>query len=517
MTAVATAGSAPADRTPATGGASLWALGALLAIANFLAVLDTSIANVSVPNIAGSLGASTSQGTWVITSYAVAEAIMVPLTGWLAMRFGGPRVFVLSILGFGITSALCGLAPNLGSLTLFRVLQGFAGGPLMPLSQTLLFLIFPPKQRPAAMGLWAVTTLVAPILGPVLGGYLCDTFGWQAIFWVNVPIAFAAAVVLWRALKPYEERGVAAKFDVVGLVLLVGWVGALQLMLDLGKEHDWFANPMIVGLAAVALVGFLAFLIWELTAENPVVDLRIFRYRGFSVAMVTLAIAFGGFFATNVLTPLWLQNQMGYTATWAGYVTGMVGVLAVFAAPIASQLSVKVDPRKLIFVGVAGLGVITLFRGQATPDMTFWQIAIWLLISGAFMPLFFMPLTNLALGSVEPEETASASGLMNFIRTMAGAVAVSLVNTTWDDAATRNQAELAGAMTDAQTTVDALSAQTGGQEGAIATLTQMVHGQAVAIATNQVFLAVAFLFVVAAALIWLAPRPKHVADTSMAH
>jgi DHA2 family multidrug resistance protein len=515
MTDATMSAAAPGAPAKPAGGLGLWGLGVLLALANFLAVLDTAIANVSVPDIAGSLGASTSQGTWVITSYAVAEAITVPLTGWLAARFGAARVFVLAIVAFGVCSALCGLAPSLGSLTFFRVMQGFAGGPLMPLSQTLLFTIFPPKQRPAAMGLWAVTTLVAPILGPILGGLLCDSFGWPAIFWVNVPIAFVAAFMLWRTLKPYAEPGLKSRIDSVGLGLLVVWVGALQLALDLGKDRDWFASPLVVGLAVVAVVGFLAFLIWELTEKAPVVDLRIFRYRGFAVSMLTLAAAYGAFFATNVLTPLWLQNQMGYTATWAGYVTGMVGVLAMFAAPVASQLSVKLDPRRLVFFGVTGLGVVTFFRAQATPDMTFWQIAIWLLITGAFMPLFFMPLNNLALGSVAPAETASAAGLMNFIRTMAGAVAVSVVNTAWENGASRNQAEFAGVVS--QPALDAVSRSGLGQGDPVASLTDMVHGQAVTIATNQVFLATAALFIGAGLAIWLAPRPRHAADTSMAH
>lgn len=501
----------------ATAGAGLWGLGILLAMANFLAVLDTSIANVSVPSIAGALGASTSQGTWVITSYSVAEAITVPLTGWLALRFGGPRVFVLAIIAFGACSALCGLAPNLGALTAFRVLQGFAGGPLMPLSQTLMFVIFPPKQRGGAMGLWAVTTVTAPIMGPILGGFLCDNFGWEAIFWINVPIAAGAAFLLSRALKPYAEVPVKSRLDGVGLGMLVIWVGSLQLLLDLGKDRDWFASPLMVALAVVAGIGFLAFLIWEATEKNPIVDLRVFRHRGFSVSMIALALAFGAFFAGNVLTPLWLQTQMGYTATWAGYVTGLIGVLAVFSAPVAAKLSNKVDPRWLIFVGLMALGVTSLGRAQASPDMTFSQISLWLVLSGACIPLFFMPITTLALGSVETPETASASGLMSFIRTMSGALAVSVVNTMWESGAVRNQADLAGAMGDARPALDSLAATGLSQDGALANLTQMVHGQAVTIATNQVFMTVAALFVIAATVIWLAPKPKRAADTSLAH
>jgi DHA2 family multidrug resistance protein len=405
----------------------------------------------------------------------------------------------------------------LSSLTAFRVLQGFAGGPLMPLSQTLLFMIFPPKQRAMAMALWAITTLTAPILGPVLGGLLCDTFGWPAVFWVNVPIALICAPVLWRLLKPYEGETKKVKVDGVGLALLVVWVGALQLMLDLGKEHDWFESPMVIALAVTAVVGFAAFLIWELTEKNPIVDLRVFRHRGFSVSMITLALAFGAFFATNVMTPLWLQGQMGYTSTWAGYATGMVGVLAIVAAPVAAQLTTKIDPRRVIFFGVAMLGVMTLARTGGTPQMTFWQIAGWLLLSGACLPMFFMPTTVLALSSVDEAETASASGLMNFIRTLAGAVAVSLVNTGWEDVADKNHGELVGAMRNSGEAVSVL--QGGGlNEGqAISVIARMVEGQAVMIAVNQVLLFCAGVFVVAALAIWFAPKPARIADATMAH
>jgi MFS transporter, DHA2 family, multidrug resistance protein len=309
-------------------GATLWLTGILLAAANFLAVLDMTIANVSVPNIAGNLGASNSQGTWVITSYSVAEAITVPLTGWLAGRFGAVRVFVTAMVGFGICSALCGLASSLSGLVLFRVMQGFAGGPLLPLSQTLLLRIFPKKQQPAAMGLWAMTTLIAPILGPILGGQLCDNLGWPSIFWINVPIALIVAPIIFGLLKRVETPTEKKPVDTIGLALLVIAVGSLQIMLDLGKDYDWFESPIIRSLGIAALVGFTAFLIWEITETNPIVNLRVFRHRGFATSMVTMSLVFGAFYACNVLTPLWLQSNMGYTATWAGYVSGMMGILA---------------------------------------------------------------------------------------------------------------------------------------------------------------------------------------------
>jgi MFS family permease len=325
--------------------------GLVLAAANFLVVLDTTIANVSVSNIAGALAVSPSQGTWVITSYAVAEAVVVPLTGWLSARFGAVKVFVAGMIGFGLFSFLCGLAPSLTLLVLFRVLQGACGGPLMPLSQTLLLRVFPKKYAAAATGLWAMTTLVAPILGPILGGTLCDNVGWASIFWINVPVAAICSWFAWRLLRKHETPLARSRVDLVGLGLLIVWVGALQVMLDLGKEHDWFASPMIAGLAIVAAIGFVAFLIWELTDANPIVDLRVFRHRGFTASVITLSVAFGAFFGINVLTPLWLQQNMGYTATWAGYVSALLGVTAVLVAPLAAGLSTKVDPRRL---GVPG-------------------------------------------------------------------------------------------------------------------------------------------------------------------
>ncbi len=501
---------------PLTGPAMIFA-GLVLAAANFLVVLDTTIANVSVSNISGALAVSPSQGTWVITSYAVAEAVVVPLTGWLSARFGAVKVFVLGMIGFGFFSFLCGLAPSLSLLVLFRVLQGACGGPLMPLSQTLLLRVFPKKYAAAATGLWAMTTLIAPILGPILGGTLCDNVGWAFIFWINVPIAAICSWFAWRLLRHHETPLARARVDLVGLGLLIVWVGALQVMLDLGKEHDWFASPMITGLAVVAALGFVAFLIWELTDANPIVDLRVFRHRGFTASVITLSVAFGAFFGINVLTPLWLQQNMGYTATWAGYVSALLGVTAVLVAPLAAGLSTKVDPRRLVFLGVIWLGAITFMRSQANSDMGYFDIAHWLLLQGFGMPFFFVPVTALALASVTEPETASAAGLMNFCRTLSGAVATSMVSTVWADSASRNRSELSGLLNGAQDTMDQMTASGLSPDQARGNLEQMVQGQGVMLATNQVFLAMAALFIVAAFIIWLAPRPTRVADTSAVH
>jgi len=497
---------------PLTGG-MLWMVAIMLAMANFIAVLDMTIANVSMASIAGGLGISSSQGTWVITSYSVAEAIVVPLTGWLASRFGAVRVFTTAMMMFGAFSALCGFSSSLEMLVFGRILQGLSGGCLMPLSQTLLSKIFPKERAPAAMALWAMTTLVAPVLGPILGGSICDNLAWPFIFFINVPIALGCAPLIARLLKRFESAKVRAPIDVVGLILLIVFVGALQIMLDIGKDHDWFEAVEIRALAAIAIVGFLAFLFWELTDANPIVDLRVFRHRGFTAAVFTLSLGYGSMFGANVLTPMWLQSYMGYTSTWAGMTTAWSGTTAVLMAPIAGMLMAKkFDPRHIVFFGLMWIAGVMLLRTYVTMDVTYWQIAIPLILMGFGLPLFFVPLTALSLGSVEEHETASGAGLQNFLRTMSGAITTSLVTTAWDDKTVAAHAELAGLADRNGDVVNTLSASGMSHDAAINQLNTMVQSQSVMIATNQLMFVVALAFAVAALAIWLAPKPSRTVE-----
>lgn len=506
----ASAASPPSDA--GLSGASLWMAAIILSAANFIAVLNMTIANVAVPNIAGALGAATSQGTWVITAYAVGEAITVPLTGWLSARFDSVRVFIASMVLFGIFSALCGLANSIGVIVVARIFQGLCGGPLMPLSQTLLMRIFPKEKAAAAIGLWSMTTLVAPVVGPILGGYLCDEYSWSWVFVLNTPIALVCAFFGWQLLKRYRDTLSQAGIDMVGLVLLVIWVAALQLMLDEGKNLDWFSSSFIVTLAIVATVGFAAFIIWEWHDENPVVDLRVFRHRGFTVSVLTISLAFAAFFGGNVLTPLWLQNFMGYTATQAGLATAGTGVTAFFIAPFVAQAASKVDPRKLVFVGVIWMGVVTLWRTISNTDMAFWDIAIPLIILGFALPFFFIPTTGLALGSVEEREMDSAAGLMNFLRTLSGAFATSLVTTAWDNQITRNHAELVGLADSDNAARSGMELSGMSPEVATQALDYLITSQSVMLATNQVMFWLGVAFIVAASVIWLAPKPARVVE-----
>jgi DHA2 family multidrug resistance protein len=503
------------DFQPFTGRKLLLA-GMVLALTNFMVVLDTTIANVSVQHIAGSMGISSSQGTWIITSYAVAEAICVPLTGWLAGRFGTVRTFAFGMIGFGVFSVLCGLSVTLPMIVACRIGQGLCGGPLMPLSQTLLMRIFPPNQRGQAMGIWAMTTVVAPILGPILGGTISDSWSWHWIFFINIPVAALCAFGALRLLMPAETRTEKLGVDKIGLALMILWIGALQIMLDLGREHDWFGDSMIVALAVIAGIGFLVFLAWEFTEKQPIVDLRVFRHRGFSVAVASLSFAFATFFASAVLIPQWLQSSMGYTSTDAGYVTAFTGVAAVIMSPIVAKLSAKVDPRALVCFGILWLGLTSLLRVHWTSGADFWTLALPQMLQGFGMPFFFIPLTTIALGAVEPHETASAAGVMSFLRTMAGAIGTSVSTTLYANSIVTSRSEIVGSL-NSDATSQALQGNGFSLEQVRGVVERTVEQEAAVLAIDHIFLLSAIVFAAAAMVIWLSPRPQRMVGPGAAH
>lgn len=502
----------PAHARPLSSGAVFLAAFAM-ALSNFVVVLDITIANVSVPHIAGSLAVSPSQGTWVITSYAVAEAICVPLTGWLAGRFGAVRVFLVSLLGFGLCSLLCGLSGNLESLVLFRVLQGLCGGPIMPMSQTLMLRIFPPAQAGKAMGIWAMTTVTAPIAGPILGGLISDNLSWHWIFFINLPVVLICGTLAWRLVRRYETPTARRPIDYVGLGLLIVWVGALQILLDKGREEDWFASGLIVSLAIVAVLGFIAFLIWELTERDPIVDLSVFRFRGFTIGVIAQSTAYAAFFGQVVLVPLFLQTNLGYTASWAGFAVAPMGIMAVVMSPLAAGLVAKVDVRRIVTFGVVWLGVMTLLRTDWVSVMGYWTIATPQFLQGVGMPFYFIGTTTLALGAVRPEQTASAAGLQNFLRTLSGAVATSLSTTFWERQTKLARTELVGVM---HPPANALVSGAAGDQPR-ATLERLIDIESTTLAANTIFLWCTILFVFAATVVWLAPRPRRGAAAMGGH
>ncbi|MFM5913852.1 DHA2 family efflux MFS transporter permease subunit [Chakrabartia godavariana] len=490
------------------GGSRLVLAAVALALANFVVILDTTITNVSVPHIAGGLAISPTQGTWTITSYAVAEAITVPLTGWLAARFGTYRTLMVSLTGFALFSVLCGVARTIELLVVFRILQGLSGGPLMPLTQTLLMRVYPPEKMSQAMALWGVTTICAPIFGPLIGGYISDNWSWPWIFYINLPVIAICLFLVNQLIAPFETETKKERIDVIGLVLLVIWVGSFQLMLDIGREHDWFASTGIVALAIIAVVGFIAFVIWELTDTHPVVDLRVFRYRSLWVGTIGIAMGFGGLFSMIVLVPLWLQSVIGYTASESGHAMALVGVFAVCMAPVVGKLMQKFDPRICITGGMMWLVGVSMLRMSWTTEGSFWDFALPQLLQGFGMPFFFIGLMSFAMSSVPTQDTASAAGLLSFMRTVSGAIGTALAASWWDDATRESRDLLVGSLNGAQTILTQLQATGMSAVQARAVIERLVDAQAATLGVGHVFGIGAIILFIAAWLPWLAPRPK---------
>jgi DHA2 family multidrug resistance protein len=512
----------PAPETSPLRGAEL-VLGTIaLSLATFMNVLDSSIANVSIPAISGDLGVSPSQGTWVITSFAVANAISVPLTGWLTQRFGPVRLFVTSIILFVIASWLCGLAPNIGMLIAFRVLQGFVAGPMIPLSQTLLLSSYPRAKAGSAMAMWAMTVLVAPVAGPLLGGWITDNISWPWIFYINIPVGLIAAAITWSIYRKRDPGSRKSPFDYVGLALLVLWIGALQIMVDKGKELDWFGSTQIVVLAIVAVVGFAFFLAWELTEEHPIVDLRLFARRNFLTGTMALSVAYGLFFGNVVLLPLWLQQYMGYTATWAGLATAPVGILAIIISPWVGKNVARIDPRKLTSVAFVGFCTVLIMRSHFNTQADFNTILIPTVLQGAAMAFFFIPLQAIIFSGLTPDRMPAAAGLSNFARITAGAIGTSIFTTVWENRAALHHSELAEGINSANSAATTALGQLGASgydaSQSLATINRMIDQQAYTLAVDDLFLLSGVLFLVLLVFVWAAAPAKNVAvDAAGAH
>ncbi len=497
------------DPPPLKGGKLL--LGTLaLSLATFMNVLDSSIANVSIPAIAGDFGVSPNQGTWVITSFAVSNAISLPLTGWLTQRFGMVRLFTVSIFLFVLASLLCGLAPNLGVLIMFRVIQGLVAGPMIPLSQSLLLQSYPKQKAGTALALWSMTTLVAPIMGPVLGGWITDNITWPWIFYINVPVGIIAIVVTWSIYKTRESPIRKLPIDTIGLISLVVWVGAMQIMLDKGKELDWFASSVIVVLGLVALIGFVFFLIWELTEAHPVVDLSLFTRRNFWVGTVALSLGYGTFFGNVVLLPLWLQQFMGYTSTWAGLIMAPVGLLAILMTPFVGKSIHKTDPRILATIAFTTFALVLWMRSHFNAQADLVTLLIPSFFQGIPMAFLFIPLMTLIISGLPPERIPAAAGLSNFVRITAGAFGTSIFTTLWERRAALHHAQLAefvdNASIPANQTLSSLSALGVSREQGLTYINQLIDQQAFMLGANDIFAFSTALFMALIVVIWLA-RP----------
>lgn len=499
-----------AQPAPLTGG-KLALVAFALALGTFMMVLDTTIANVSLTTIAGNLGVSSDNSTWVITAFAVANGVAVPLTGWLMGRFGVVRTFCSAVALFTFASFLCGIAWSLQSLIVFRILQGAVSGPMMPGSQALLISVFPSDKRSTALGVWSMTTLVGPVMGPILGGYISDNYHWSWIFLINVPFGIFTALVCWNGLKGRETPTRKLPIDTVGLGLLVLWVGALQVMLDLGKNADWFNDTTICVLAIVAAIGFVAWVIWELTDANPAVDLTLFKSRNFAIGNIAFCLGYAVFFANILILPLWLQTQLGYTATWAGLIAAPSGVVAVILSPIAARLSGKIDARILATIAFVAFAVSYWMRSGFTTSASSWDFMLPMLVQGIAMSVFFLAMLTISLDGIPPQRLPSATGISNFARIVAGSFAASIITTAWDRREALHQSRLAEAIGNG---VPLRMATEGLQHmGLTATqaagaVTRQMVGQAYLLASTDLFRVSAWLCAALIVIVWFTRRPK---------
>ena len=496
---------------PLQGATRLWGTIALSA-ATFMNVLDSSIANVSLPSIAGDLGVSPNQGTWVITSFGVANAIALPLTGWLSQRFGQVRLFMTSVMLFVIASWLCGLAPNMESLIAMRALQGFVAGPMMPLAQTLLLSSYPPALAGMAMALWAMTTLVAPVMGPVLGGWITEHMHWGWIFFINIPVGFAAAFVTWSVYHKRETPTRKLPIDTVGLALLVIWVSALQIMLDKGKELDWFSSDQVIVLSIVAAVGLAFFVAWELTDDHPVVDLRLLKLRNFWTGTIGLSVAYSLFMGNLVLLPLWLQQFMSYTSIQAGELMAPVGLFAILLSPWVGKNVSKHDPRLMASFAFVVFGGVLLMRSHFNTQADFTTMMIPTLLQGVALAFFFIPLTSIILSGLPPERIPSASGLSSFARIVGGSFGTSIAVSVWQNRAALHHAQLSEAINHgsmaANSALSGLGAAGLDPEQALGQINRMIDQQAFTMAADDVFFGSAMIFITLIPLVWLSQRKK---------
>lgn len=411
---------------------SLVVLTFAMGLGTFIQILDTSIANVAIPYIAGDLGVSAEQGTWVITSFAVSNGIVLPLTGWLASRFGGVRLFIWSTSLFSVASFLCGFAPNFPALVMFRVIQGAVAGSLIPLSQSLLLTHFPEERKGLALGFWSMVVVVAPVLGPVLGGWITDNYGWPWIFYINIPLGFLSAFLTWDILRGRDNEKERTPIDIVGLCFLIIGVGAFQVFLDKGQELDWFNSHFIITLAISAVVCLTLFTAWSINTDYPVVNFSFFRDTNFLISTILSALVYLVFFGTTVLIPLWLQTQQGYTAFKAGLAVMPIGILPIFMAPILGQILGRVSLRWTGAISFAVFAYTSFWFSNYTTDVSIEQIMLPRFVQGIGVALFFLPLLTLALTNINNKQLASASGLYNFIRiVIGGGAGTALYVTFW--------------------------------------------------------------------------------------
>jgi MFS transporter, DHA2 family, multidrug resistance protein len=507
-----------------------WIVAIAVMFATFMEVLDTTVVNVSLPHIASTMSSTIDEATWVLTSYMVANAIILPMTGWLASVLGRKRLLMWSTMGFTIASVLCGVAPNLAALVIFRIIQGATGGALQPLSQAVLLESFKPEDRGRAMGFWGLGIVVAPILGPVVGGWITETYNWRWVFYINLPVGAASLFMIQMYVfdPPYLKK-VASGIDYWGMGMLVLGIGALQFVLDKGQTEDWFASNLIVTLSIVSAVSLIALVVYELKTESPIVDLRVFKNATYATGVFLMTLVGFALYGSLVLLPIMLQTLLGYSSLEAGKAMAPRGMGSMIMMPIVGMLTSKVDPRKLLVVGLMIGGVTMWWLGQVNLNAGNWDIMIPQFLQGMGMALLFVPLTTVSMAQIAPQKMGNATSLFNLMRNIGGGVGIAVTGTYLS----RNR-QVVGSMLgenvsvyDPQTQstlnqiIQSLVAAgndiTTATERAYAILHGMVLRQASMVSFVTLFRAMAILFLIMIPLVMLMRRPAKGAAAAPAH
>ncbi|MEM7174790.1 MAG: DHA2 family efflux MFS transporter permease subunit [Chlamydiota bacterium] len=403
-----------------------------LALCAFMQILDTSIANVSIPYIAGDLGTSTDNGTWVITMFAVGNAISLPLTGWFTKRLGSIKTTLLSTGLFTVTSWLCGVSWSMDMLVILRFIQGFVAGPLIPMSQSLMIISFPAAKKNLALALWNMVVVVAPVLGPILGGWITYDYSWPWIFFINVPVGIFCTLIIWNIYREYETPKVKAKVDAVGIFLLACGVSSLQILLDRGQDLDWWRSNTVWLLTIVAVISLAIFVIWELTDSDPIIDFQFFTNRNFTIGVIVTALSFMLLFAAIVISPLWLQTGMGYTSLWAGIAVSPLGIFPFFSVLFVAKLMGQYPLRYLIMFGFVCYSLALFYFTTFTTAVSIGQVAFSRLLFGIGISVYLAPLTAVSFAHFPASKLASGQGVFHFFRIFMGGIGASAVVTIWE-------------------------------------------------------------------------------------
>jgi DHA2 family multidrug resistance protein len=512
-----------------------WLVTFAVTLATFMEVLDTSVANVALPNIAGSLSATVQDSTWVLTSYLVSNAIVLPLNGWITGIIGRKNFNLLCVAAFTLSSLLCGLAPNLPVLILFRIIQGLGGGGLQPSAQGVMNDAFPPEKRSMGMAVYGITVVVAPILGPVLGGWLTDHFSWRWIFFINVPIGLIAFSLTSTLVSdpPYMKRRKFSEvhFDYIGMALLVLGIGALQIMLDTGQRNDWFNSDLIRAYIVTAVLALAVLVTWTLMHKDPIIDFRLLANRGFATATWAMFMLGFSLFASTVMLPLFLQTMMGYTATESGMALSPGGLVTLALMPVVGAVMgrLRPPPAPLVVTGMTIVVISLLMMTRFGPETDYAQAVSTRLVLGIALPLLFLPINAAAFGSVTREQTSSASGLVNLARNLGGSIGVAFVTTFLDRSTQAHQADLAGHLTALHGAVTTNLANTAhnlvnhgvspADAPAIANviLGNQLNRQAHFQSYVECFTAVAFLLAISIPFMFMLRRPKTAVSPGAGH